>query len=102
MNLKERKSTLLDDKYMLSQDELLGKKTILQENNFRTQEHDQPYNTSVYNSIGGENDPRAMMAFIDQNPRGTIQLLARGLDNEIRINNAPNGKQSPYNYLCIN
>ena len=92
MNLKERKSTLLDEKYMLSQDELLGKKQALQENNFRTQEHDQPHNTSVYNSIGGENDPRAMMAFTDRNPSGTIQLPPGGLEGEVRIASIQDGK----------
>lgn len=54
--MKERKSTLFDDNYLASQDELF-KKHNFKESNFRTQDMEIQNQTSMYNSIGGDNDP---------------------------------------------
>lgn len=76
LNVRDRKSTLIDDKYLLSQDELLGNKKsiITKEANFRTHDQDIPNVTSVYNSLGNENEPRPLLNFTDRNATSTIQL----------------------------
>lgn len=91
---------------MMSQDELLGKKGPFKESNFRTQDRDFPPHTSVYNSLGNDNEQRLPLPFTDRNASSTINLHGGVLESERRsrdqnrhpssFQNSNMGKPRPY------